>query len=1075
MTVPGCSNPLLMYGDAGAFQVSRSLRFNSSDSALLSRVVPTAGSLTTWTWAGWVKRSSFDTTNNLFAVYPGSDFANIRFANQNIDFGVYNGGSYSGRKITTAVFRDPSAWYHIVATWDTTNGTAADRMRLYVNGVRVDAFSTSTNPGPSATSVINTAVTHRIGTFEGSTEFFNGYLANVQFIDGQALTPSSFTEVSATTGQLIPKAYTFTTSSATSWSYRSYSGTGSPGAWSSMTVVSTGNALGANSSSGTSNASVAVYSAGAKSKIFRFTGGSGDSRVINVWSSDDGTTWTAQSAITFSTLGGSGHQTTGQYAVYQFANGDTFSSSAYALTVNDVNSFYLQFADNSSNTATTLGKDTSGNGNNWTPNNFSVISTSGPSYTPTSNTNLYGMTWENVFKPNNPAGVYSQDNTLATGTLATSKAYSSSVELLCCSTNSSAPIYANGVAVSSPPGGNNISSAQWRTVLTGSGTLTSVGVQSDGVQRGILFQIRVDGTQLVNVNASECDSLVDTPTSIPGTNTGVGGEIRGNYCVFTSLGNGSSATPNSGLSNGNLQVSGAITGGFQGSFAIPIGKWYWEITAENIGAFFAGVCNDNRSLTADPGVDPNNEYGFYINPWINWFNGSSNTWSTYYTTGETVANGGILGIAIDATDSANIKIWLSINNTWFDSSGGKTGNPSAGTNPGQVITGGKTLYPYCAIRTNSTLQANFGQRAWAYTAPTNYQPLVDTLLPTPLVAKPNTLMDVALYTGNGSTQSITGLAFSPDLLWIKARSAGYSHLLADSVRGPLYTLQSDGTSAEQSYGCINSFDSAGFTVDLDGTIGANNNGTTFVAWTWDAGTSTVSNTAGSITSQVRANVSAGFSVATWAGTGSGSATVGHGLGVAPRMMIVKDRSNARNWLVYHTTLGASSGVALNSTGAASGADAGWWNNSSPTSTVATIGTYGNESANYVGYFFTPVVGYSSFGSYVGNGSSDGPMMWTGMRPRFLMIKRTDTGGSSNYDWMIYDTARDIYNLSTKKLTPNSSVLEGQDSDGIATDKYLDILSNGFKIKVANAGINGSPGTFIYAAFAEAPFQYARAR
>ena len=293
--------------------------------------------------------------------------------------------------------------------------------------------------------------------------------------------------------------------------------------------------------------------------------------------------------------------------------------------------------------------------------------------------------------------------------------------------------------------------------------------------------------------------------------------------------------------------------------------------------------------------------------------------------------------------------------------------------------------------------------------------------------------------------------------------------LFDTVRGAGNYLASNSTGAEGGGGTslVPSFTSDGFNLNMvpNGTV--NNNGDTYVAWTWDAGTTTSSNVAGSITSQVRANVSAGFSVATWTGTGSGSATVGHGLGVAPRMMIVKDRSNARNWLVYHTTLGATSGAALNSTSAASGADAGWWNNTSPTSTVATIGTYGNESANYVGYFWTPVAGYSSFGSYTGNGSADGPFVYTGFRPRWVMVKLSSAAGDN---WVIMDAARSDANLADDILWANLSNAElGNYGNG------FDFTANGFKIRGTWNGNNSSAATYIYAAFAESPFQYARAR
>jgi hypothetical protein len=331
-------------------------------------------------------------------------------------------------------------------------------------------------------------------------------------------------------------------------------------------------------------------------------------------------------------------------------------------------------------------------------------------------------------------------------------------------------------------------------------------------------------------------------------------------------------------------------------------------------------------------------------------------------------------------------------------------------------------------------------------------------------------MGVKLYSGTGSSQSVSGVGFSPDWVWIKRRDLDRSHMIFDIVRGLPGRLASNETSAENTdANNLTSFNSDGFTTSTGDAV--NGSGGSYVAWCFDAGSSTVTNTSGSISSQVRANASAGFSVATWTGSGSGSATVGHGLGVAPRFMIIKDRSLARNWLVYHTSLGATSGVALNSTNVPSGADAGWWNNTAPTSTVATIGTYGNEASNYVGYFWTPVSGYSSMGSYVGNGSADGPFVFTGHRSRWLMIK--DTTISSN--WRIYDTARDTYNVAGAKLYPNSSVAENSVSGETASTNTIDFLSNGFKLRTSNSETNFSGDTYIWASFAENPFQYARAR
>jgi hypothetical protein len=387
--------------------------------------------------------------------------------------------------------------------------------------------------------------------------------------------------------------------------------------------------------------------------------------------------------------------------------------------------------------------------------------------------------------------------------------------------------------------------------------------------------------------------------------------------------------------------------------------------------------------------------------------------------------------------------------------------------------------------------ANFGQRAFAYPV-SGFKALVDTNLPTPVVAKGSAAMDVKLYTGNAGTQSITGLGFNPDLVWIKGRNATPWHAIFDSVRGTGLRLSSNVTNAETGNGStdlLQSFDSGGFTVNttLNGTPGdtsvnwdgSGGAASSYVAWTWDAGTSTVTNTAGSITSQVRANASSGFSIVTWTGTMSPS-TIGHGLGVAPQFIIVKRRSSTEAWVCYHrfidATVPADYDISLNSTAARR--DYPSFGDTLPTSTVFSVGATGatNETGEtYVAYAFAPVAGYSAFGSYTGNGSTsgDGPFVYLGFRTRFLMVKCSNNG--NNTDWVIIDTARDTYNISGLGLRANLSSAEYDDKVIGPGYTSFDILSNGFKVKGASGRVNASSDTYIYYAVAENPFQYSRAR
>jgi hypothetical protein len=297
---------------------------------------------------------------------------------------------------------------------------------------------------------------------------------------------------------------------------------------------------------------------------------------------------------------------------------------------------------------------------------------------------------------------------------------------------------------------------------------------------------------------------------------------------------------------------------------------------------------------------------------------------------------------------------------------------------------------------------NFGQRPFAYTAPSGFKALCTTNLPEPTIADGSTVMDVALYTGNGSTQTISGLNFSSagqtGLVWIKSRSSGTWHNLTDAVRGVNKSLFSNSTIAETAVtDIVTALSSTGFTLGADANAdGTNISGASYAAWCWASPTSTSTNTEGSITSQVRANASAGFSVVTYTGAGSTSSTIGHGLGVAPSFIIAKARTTAsqvNSWRCYHRSLGATQYLTLNATDAAGTFTD--WANTSPTSTLFYVGGTNttfpvNESGiNYVAYCFAPVAGYSSFGSYTGNGSTDGPFVYTGFRPRWILYKRTD--------------------------------------------------------------------------------------
>ena len=789
----------LFFTQPSGYNISRSVRLRSSASAYFNRTPAGAGSTTTWTWSGWVKRGSLSNSADfLFAIDNSNRLSFSNSSNENtIAFENYNGAGADYYIITTAVYRDPSAWYHIVAVWDSNNATSTDRMRLYVNGIRVTAFSSGNSIPSGAASKINTAVAHNIGRSPSSNYPLDGYLTEINFIDGQALTPSSFGQTNPVTGVWQPIKY----------------------------------------------------------------------------------------AGTYGT-----------------------------------NGFYLNFSDNSAATAAAIGKDYSGNGNNWTPNNISVTS---------------GVTY---------------------------------------------------------------------------------------------------------------DSMIDVPTPYADGSTN-----RGNYCVLNPL-NTYAVTP----INGNLTASGS-NAGFRGTMAIPSsGKWYWEtvVTTFATQAKYVGIGQNNSIGT---GVRYESDNGQKVVDGTN---------SSY---GATWAVNDVIGIAVDAgagtvTFYKNNVSQGSISYTFLTTDAYVPVMTSGGTTGSDVI------------------QANFGQRPFTYTPPSGYNALNTQNLPAATIVNGSTYFDVIAYQGDSvNGRNVTGLSFTPDFVWIKNRGSTYSHMLNNVIQGGNAFLQSNTTSAEITnsiHGYLSAFVSGGFTATAGATsiYNINSSAYSYVAWNWKAGGTAVSNTSGSITSTVSVNATAGFSVVTYTGTGA-NATVGHGLGVAPSMIIVKCRSTAgKNWPVYHISNGTPQNnvVYLNLTNATN-SSAGQWNSTAPTSTVFSVSgspTSGYDDVNlssgtYVAYCFAAVAGYSAFGKYTGNGSADGPFVYCGFRPRFVLIKESSAAGNN---WQILDTSRDTYNVAPDILQPNLSNAESAFGSG-----GVDFLSNGFKIRTSSVSINTNGSTIIYAAFAENPFKNALAR
>jgi len=540
---------------------------------------------------------------------------------------------------------------------------------------------------------------------------------------------------------------------------------------------------------------------------------------------------------------------------------------------------------------------------------------------------------------------------------------------------------------------------------------------------------------------STYDSMTDVPTLTSAT--------AANYAVMNPL------VPNGTITNGNLQVASSTTNGRTTIATIPAstaGSWYCEIipTGKTAGDYHIGVFGTTTTF------NPFNPRLLYVGTG-SVFNDSSNV-ATYatYTTND------VMGITYNAsTKTASFYK----NNTL----------------QGSITTSSSEdmYFGVCgdSSGTSQNYAFNFGQRPFAYTPPTGFNRLNTFNLPTPTIGATasttaNKYFDVSLYTGTGATQTITNSgSMQPDFVWAKSRANAYNHQLFDSVRGNTQILQSNNTTAEATATTafsLVSFNSNGYT--LGASENSNLSGTS-VGWQWRASNATaVTNTAGIITSTVSANTTAGFSIVTWTNNNTANQSVGHGLGVTPSMIITKDRDNGTyNWATWFTGFNKDEYLLLNTTGAKASFNTLWFQ--TPDSSKFYIGSTGTGvnagTDKMVAYCFAQVAGYSAFGSYTGNGSSDGTFVYTGFRPRFLLYKNSSSGSAF---WRIWDSSRSSYNEVNAALFPNSSNAEDVGGAG-----PIDFLSNGFKIRTSQTNDNGNGNTFIYMAFAESPFKYANAR
>mgnify|MGYP003630271113 CR=1 FL=1 len=995
---------------SAAYLIEQSLLFNDGDSAYLNRTPSVAGNRKTWTFSCWVKRASSATNQNIFGAYSdGNNRSQLFFASDGtLYLQGYNSGSWVLRLITNQTFQDFSTWYHIVAKYDSTPSTpGSSDIQLWVNGTQVTGFSTETYPSQNTEIQINNTVQHGIGRYLGGTNYYDGLMALPILVDGAAQAPTAFGETDDD-GFWNPIEYTG--SYGTNGFQLNFEDTTEFG----KDVSSTRTALTATYVTSVSNDGGGGFATSPVTFSSVDIGTASANRKVIVGVGIDG--YQGNEAYTSLTIGG----VAANLIQEQNAASGGRPVALYELDVASGTSADIVVTFTGTQTKCySMGIGV------WTIEGGSVFDTVGATTDPGAG---------NVEIPAGGAviAIMTEGNASAT------YAWANLTE------NFDNQVRASRQAFSGAS--KNLSSTTTQAISSN---------VSGGSQFAMLAASFAPGNDYVANNFTASDQLEDTPTD--SADDGIG-----NFAVWDA---GRSYLGNFALEEGNTKiVATAQDFGVPANIGVTSGKWYWEITALQLYCYFGIVSEASMGDTSDGSVAQFDGYGgeVYIYGRAGMKVSKSASQTAY---GDSFTTNDVIGVAFDADNGT---IWFSKNGTWQNSA--TTGEITAGTTTNAAYSSidmSDYWYPHAHLGyTGDFCIANFGQKPFAYTPPTGFSAIATQNLPAPTIADGSQYFNTVLYTGNGTAigsggNAITGVGFQPDFVWIKGRDTTFSHQLYDVIRGAEKPLNSNNTGAEGSNTeVLTAFTSDGFTVGSNS--GVNQNTKTYVGWCWKAGGSASSNTDGSITTSVSANPTAGFSIISYTGNATAGATLGHGLSSAPKFILAKNRDDGVNaWAGYHVALGGTHRIFLNTNAAAQDDDGNWYD-TNPSSSVVTLGNGGisNKTGDdFIMYAWAEVEGFSKFGSYTGNGSADGPFVYTGFRSAFVMTKRTNSTG----DWRMHDTARVPYN-------PFDGYLRASTTEAELSGGDFDFLSNGFKIRNNGGESNASGGAFIYMAFAEHPFQ-----
>ena len=1065
------------------YTIDNSLRFDDGDTPYMSWTPSAANSVRTkWTISAWVKLGNLGTVKDIFSAGDGAGKEMAFGIGSDARIGVYNYTSGDDwRVIGSMLLRDPSAWYHILCRYDSTDVTTNDRVQLFVNGERLTALDTNTQPSSSfAADFWSYNGAHYISSYPLSrTNYMDGYLAEVYSIDGTAYTASDFGELSATTNQWIPKDASDLTF-GTNGFYQKY------GSTEANTVFD---------DSSSSDHTITAVGSAVNSRAVRKIGDS--SIYIN--------------------NGAANHLSTPDSSDFMFGTGDfTLEMWVYPTSLPGFQYLMGQIR--------TDGTDECFIRIDGTTNKFRLGlqgDSSGHSCIGTSA--IAQDTWTHLaaVRDDETLRVYVngvQENTTAFGTQS--------------QTEPTAVYFIGAVAYIAPGGAGSGYDGYYgymdevrvsNTCRYPDGTTftpSTTAFTSDANTKLLIHSnwtggLGADSSGNYNyftpTNLVAGDQVLDSPTNNWAT------------CRLMNYPPSSGAT----FTEGNLYLTTGSSGGGRNTGRMAVstilansGKWYAELMVFSTTTFFCGVGTNQVSISS---TSDNTRYAFVYGAdgkvLLN--TDGSESWVTY---GSAFSTGDIVQIYIDM-DASTPEVYFGKNGSWGDGSGNFDE-----TTPTSAVVLGDTFFTAdtdnagffefqfssASGGTSAQGQFNFGQDStfssqtaaggysdtneigdFKYTVPSGAKALCTDNLPDPEIALPGDYSNTILYTGDGATtQAITGLGFQPDFLWTKKRSATGFHCLVDSARGATNYLSSNSTNIEYDDAeYIASLDSDGFTVGVN-TV-TNDNTETFVAWNWKGGGAPTADnsagagavpTAGSVkidgsnlgsalagttaATRISANTTAGFSIVTYTGAGASGSTVAHGLSQAPELILYKNLDVVREWAVYSNQLTSNNYYLVLNGGAAEDTDSGRFNDTTPTASVFTLGDgpiTNEDTKAQIAYCFHSVEGYSKVGRYTGNSSSDGTFVYTGFRPEFLITKNIEAATN----WIMHDDKRPGYNVHDKSLRPDGDAASEANNE-------VDFLSNGFKWRGDNypswdQASNQSGEDYSYIAIASHPFKYSNAR